>query len=247
MKSYFFSFSFFLVLIYLVKSHSPKAENPEDILQSITNNFHNQLNYIGSEIVDYLQTANALKADQSSIKNLQTAHLNTRLAYKQTELFLEYFDREGVKKYINGAPLPKVEPHVPEVRIIEPSGLQTLDELVFSKNPFSEKENIIKLVSSLQKKFDQMQAYQKGIQFQHRYIFEASRQELVRIFTLGVSGFDTPLSGNAIPEALQSIASINQNLSYYFPIIRKESPELQKKIADQLTKTMEYLQNQPGF
>ena len=97
--------------------------------------------------------------------------------------------------------MPTTEPKVPEVRIIEPIGLQVLDELLFGDSPEAEKGQILVLVNQLKHDFAVARAYQNGIPLQHRFVFEAVRYELIRIFTLGLTGFDTPGSGNALPEA----------------------------------------------
>ena len=247
MKSFFSSFGFLLVFLLLINISKIRILPSEDILQSITNDFHSNMVEVQAQITDYVQLANELTDHPTATENLRSVHKHTRLAYKNVEFFLEYFDREGVKKHINGAPLPRVEPHVPEVRIINPSGLQTLDELIFSEDPFSEKETIVELITTLQKKYNQTYLYQKGIQLQHRYVFEALRQELIRIFTLGVTGFDTPGSGNAIPEAIQALRGTEQVLNYYHPLLEKKSPVLQKNIATLFSATFQYLESNQDF
>ena len=247
MKSFFNSIGFLLAFLLFINISKIDVQPTEDILQSISNEFHSDMNEIRPLLSQYVKQANKLYPDQPAIEQLRKTHLKTRLAYKNAELFLEYFDKEGIKKYINGAPLPRVEPHVPEVRIIDPSGLQTLEELVFSEDPFSQKETIKRLATNLQKKFDQIYKYQKGIQFEHRYVFEAARQELIRIFTLGVTGFDTPASENALPEAIRSLSSIKKTLNYYQPILIKKSPDLQKEMTEIFTNGIQYLKSNQDF
>ena len=56
----------------------------------------------------------------------------------------------------------------------------------------------------------------------HRHIFEAARLELIRIYTLGLTGFDTPGSGNALPEAAVAMNSLNEAMINYLPLIKEK-------------------------
>lgn len=173
--------------------------------------------------INELQQA-AIQLDQQavSIERLQQAHLQCRLAFKKIEFLLEYYQHEAIDNFINGAPLPGLEPKVADINILEPEGLQVLDELAFSENPFAEKATILEMVDRLNFNFSLIQEYQENVRMYDRHIFEAIRFELIRVFTLGLTGFDTPGSANAIPEAIASFESMHQVFKQYAPFMDHE-------------------------
>ena len=63
----------------------------------------------------------------------QAAFFESRLAYKKIELFFEYIDREYLKDFINGAPLPSLERKSTDLAAIEPSGFQIAEEFLCLK------------------------------------------------------------------------------------------------------------------
>lgn len=240
---------FILILfVFIASSFLPvNNDTSEKAIEQVSAQFHQGLSDFEHSIVLLIQKTERLENTPTQIQELRQLHLENRLNFKKIELFLEYFDRQSVKKMINGAPLLSVEPKVPEVVVIEPSGLQVLDELVFSENPFEEKEEILKQAIQLQKDYKKVYGYQKRIKFTHRYIFEATRNELIRVFTLGVTGFDTPGSVNALPEAAVSMQSISNAIQPYIEMASDKNPELSKEIAVLLKDGIEYLKSNQDF
>lgn len=146
-----------------------------------------------------------------------------------------------VRRYINGPPLPSVDESAPWVVILEPKGLQVLDELAFSEHPFAEKELLRSHVTQLQDNFRRNRPYQKIVPIQHRFVFEAARYEIIRIFTLGVTGFDTPGSGNALPETHTALQSTYQAILNYLPLLESSQPKLAKQLRATFDGTLLYL------
>ncbi|MEO8516483.1 MAG: cytochrome c peroxidase [Flavobacterium sp.] len=95
--------------------------------------------------------------------------------------------------------------------VVHPNGLQVLDALIFSDNPETEKEEIVALTQKLEVNFGTIERTFK----QRKYIadfeiIEASRLELIRIFSLGITGYDTPGSLNVIDEADSSLKALKE-------------------------------------
>ncbi|NJL74535.1 MAG: hypothetical protein HC892_05320 [Saprospiraceae bacterium] len=125
------------------------AKTPEEILNELTTSFHEGMNEFERSIQTFKQSAIALDSTATAIERLRAAHINNRLAFKAIEYLLAHSDEEVVKKYLNGAPLPTVEPNLPEVNRIDPEGLQVLDELVFRRTTLSsERRKLLNLLVS---------------------------------------------------------------------------------------------------
>ncbi|MCI5082591.1 MAG: hypothetical protein MRY78_12905, partial [Saprospiraceae bacterium] len=243
----FVSLAVFVLAILLHSFASSPVKTPQEALDQLKKSFHAQIDQMGTNIALYLQKAEQLDGSENALVELQDIHLQTRLAFKKIEFLLEYYDRDAMKKYINGAPLPTIEKHVPEIRVIEPSGLQVLDELVFGDAPFEEKEEIIAQVKDLQKYYAQTSAYQKGVRIDHRHVFEAVRQELIRIMALGVTGFDTPGSVNAIPEAMHSMTAIKDAMGVYVSLLKQKDAAFSEEFASVFAKAVQYLKDHNDF
>jgi len=216
-------------------------------LSLIKKQYHDNLEKTDLAIQQLHQMSVAFQKGEVTIEQLQHQLKTTRLQFKTVEFLLDYFDPYLVSKSINGAPLPKLEPHVPEVNVIPPNGLQTLDELIFADNPTEEITSIIKLSAKLENVFGDAKAYQLGKSMQHRYVFEALRYGVIRVFTLGLTGFDTPASGNAIPEALAATESMQQVLLNYKNINSPVDNQQFNAIVDLFEKSIHYLKTNQDF
>ncbi|MEM6697846.1 MAG: hypothetical protein AAF599_05590 [Bacteroidota bacterium] len=224
-----------------------KYKEADESLLTVQQQFHTGLINFEQSIAQFNELAQNFDASEASIQKLQAAHLNNRLAFKQIELFLEYYERFAVVKNLNGAPLPKTEPAVAEVLIVNPTGLQVLDELVFAEHPYEERKEIQKHAMNLVGSYQEIKDYQMEVAMTHRHVFEAARQELVRIFTLGVTGFDTPGSVNALPEAAAAMQSISDAIHAYYPLVESKNLVLVKEIKNTFNETIDYLETNNDF
>jgi len=224
-----------------------KPNKGTKVLEEMTETYHQELQDISNAFDEYSAVAADFTNDKASIEALQETHLAARMSFKQVEYLLEYYDPSAVKKFLNGAPLPTVEPSVPEVIQLDPVGLQVLDELVFSDDPFAEKEEIVRLTNKLVKDYQNIQRVQQSIRLQHRHIFEAMREELVRIFTLGMTGFDTPGSGNALEEAKVTLTSIQTAYQKYQDLLAEKDFGVALVLDARLKEAIKFMDNFDDF
>ena len=185
---------------------------------------------------------------QTTAKKVKSTFVSCRNEFKKFEFLLTYIDSEGVKKHINGAPLPSLEANVPEVHVIAPSGLQRIDEILFSTPSEWQKNELSQLTKKLHIKAKELYvSQQKHLSLYDRNVYEAARLGLIRIFTLGVTGFDTPASDNAIPEAQIGVENIYKVLKPYLPQIREKNPSLAKDITTTFEASLTWLEHNHDF
>lgn len=138
--------------------------------------------------------------------DIESNYIILRNQFKTSEPLLFYLFKDEYNRYLNGAPLPKLEPNVPEISIIQPKGLQRLDELV------NEEQIDIKAIKKIAKDMLTSLRYVKkviaGTKIQDRYILEASRIQLVRMASLSLSGFDTPGGSNYLNDLKSNIHTL---------------------------------------
>ncbi|MGD1848168.1 MAG: cytochrome-c peroxidase [Salibacteraceae bacterium] len=231
MKKFTVAVSLLLVALGLVlmafRRAAPEVQTPHD---TVVSDYRRHLNQLAMSIDQLHTAAHRTRANEVWTIDLQAALKATRIHYKRVEFLVAHLDPQATKDHLNGAPLLALERHAPSLSILEPEGLQVLDELIFSDDPFSEREVIQQHCKTLKSRFKAIHAFQNATYIADRNILEAIRFELVRIATLGLSGFDTPASAHALPEAQAAFATVHQATRAYYNWL----PEDQKKLRQEL-------------
>lgn len=169
-----------------------------------------------SKVDTFLQSVNALQKAVSNSTDqtyIQQAFLDARKAYKAVEVFAEYYN-PSTAKGINGPALDEVEPDNPEYPSA-PSGFQVIEELIFPAYDTSAYKTLVKEAASLKAAATRLSMVNKELTFTDAHIFDAIRLEIFRIETLGLPGFDTPVSLSAIAEIPATLSSLQQYLILY--------------------------------
>lgn len=157
-------------------------------------NFKNHLENLKSDV--YL-----FKENKISIEKLQLSLRNTRNSYKEIEFYIAYHYPEFSKTHLNAAPLFRIEAAGTTAYTLPPEGLQVLDELIFSDEASEQKDKIIDITAFLYNNYNNfyLSTTKNGLSKGNNKTL-ALRIELIRIYTLGLTGFDTPGSLNISEE-----------------------------------------------
>ncbi len=199
----------FLIIAFIAIITSFQT-NPETATERVQANYAENVEAFRASIDTYLALAQMKVVDSEA---LYKAHINCRLNFKKIEHIIGHYDEQYVKFSLNGAPLPVIRQEPDSIRVVEPEGLQILDELVAEDEPDIEK--IVEKLSVLQTSFAEVAAYEKRRHLDDKRIMEAMRSQIVRVFALSLTGFDTPGSGNGIAEAKAALQSmLNDFLEY---------------------------------
>jgi len=122
----------FLFILFLIGIQQKQKTEPTDPLGQKIKATHLQSYLHFQQTVDSL-VAKSADATQEDISTLQEQIIATRLAYKRVEFLVDHFHTKYTYLKLNGGPLYKMNEDEPEFPLIEPNGLQTLDELLFSQ------------------------------------------------------------------------------------------------------------------
>ncbi|MBB4805337.1 cytochrome c peroxidase [Chryseobacterium defluvii] len=149
--------------------------------------------------------------DKITVKELQGSLRNTRNSYKEVEFYIAYHYPEFAKTHLNAAPLFHIEAAGTSAYTLPPEGLQVLDELVFSEEASQQKEKIKEITDFLYNQYAKFYAstVKNGLSRGNNKTLPL-RLELIRIYTLGVTGFDTPGSLNISEEAAHALLGIKE-------------------------------------
>jgi cytochrome c peroxidase len=161
----------------------------------------------GKATTDLEAISRAYKFNQTSLDTLKATLTKARKAYKKIEFLLAYYYPEYTDEHINGAPVLHIERNDSRAVVATPQGLQVLDELV---NTGEAKVKIAALAQQLQTNYNVLLTGFRNKTFNKQEWCTAIRLQFVRIFSLGVTGFDTPGSLNALEEAASSLSAIRE-------------------------------------
>lgn len=169
---------------------------------------------------------------------VQRAFRQMRLAYKPVECLTEFYF-PGSAKQLNGPPVPDAEFDDGRWVAWPPYGLQVIEALVFPLDPAQETTLNAEL-TRLQETTNSLRNVVNYNQLSDAHVFEAMRLEVFRIITLGITGFDSPIDNNSLPEAAVSLETMQTMVAQY-PVAAK-NPALATQLNQAFGLTIRRLQ-----
>lgn len=192
-------------------TNSIETQLTHDII-SINDNFHNQIDLLIENIVRN-QKQDIYQPEFDSI----------RRSFKEMEWAIAFFMPETYR-FMNGPNLDEIE--FEESAVIDAEGLQTIEEFIYPEYRNENKDELIRYLKKLKTKSDNISAYFSNNSITVPQTLEAIRYQIFRIITLGITGFDTPISGKGLYEVSYSLTGINRILE-----IVKEQTKAQEDIT----------------
>ncbi|UUC45409.1 cytochrome c peroxidase [Flavobacterium cerinum] len=190
-------------------------------------------NYIA--FADEVKTLYDLTLQNTPVESLQKQFKKARLGYKNVESLVTFYYPEA-SKTINGAAIDKNDVHETSRKIEEATGFQKIEESLFTENPdrdeLRKQTGILNgLVQSLRDDFALLELTDSNI-------FEAQKLQMLRMMSLGISGFDSPVAFHSLPEAITTLKSIHSVVSLF-----SDNTKLDTLIA----KSTAYIEQHPDF
>lgn len=192
---------------YALFSSGEEKQTPE---KAIEQTLLIQVNDFSAFLNDKLQPA--VESSKPDEKQLQQLFLQARLRYKKLEWAAEYFD-PATTRAVNGAPVPEVE--MGSMQVFEPAGLQVIEGYLFPKYDASHKKDMQQQFRILQNGCNKYKTYFGNIDIFDWQVFDAAKLEVFRILTLGIAGFDDPLTQKSMTESAESLQSLKVVMSHY--------------------------------
>ena len=222
--------SILLLLFLAIVSFSSK-NTPKDASSKLAKSYYLDKAEIFRQQCDSLNTL--IKKGNEKLVQLQ--FLKTRDAYKQIEIFAEYFFPFYAVK-LNGPSIPYFEEADPDVSQQMPSGMQLIESYIFPRLNKKEKDQLYNATKDLVRYATEMPKINESFAFDDNNIFDAIMEQLYRITALGISGFDSQVALNSLPECRSSLKSLQQIFGFYKESFDEELPgkfdSLQSKLDD---------------
>jgi cytochrome c peroxidase len=168
-----------------------------------------------AQVDSFSITCNTLKAEAEKrsvdAKQLQQLFLQMRLAYKGFEWAAEYFE-PATSRFVNGPPVQEIEL---SGQVFQPAGLQVLEGFLFPSYDTTKQTELMKQLSLLQSKCNIYRSHFASVDILDWQVFDAVKLEVFRIETLGITGFDDPLTLKSMTESATALKSLQNVMSSY--------------------------------
>ncbi|HEX8022934.1 cytochrome c peroxidase [Mucilaginibacter sp.] len=151
----------------------------------------------------------AVSADNTLL--LQKRFREARLAYKRLEWAVEYFDPLTTRQ-VNGPPVPETEL---SGQVIQPNGLQVIEELLFPRFKPASVKVLISLLDVLVVNAEEYRNHFKHASLQDWQILDAAKLEVFRVEALGLNNFDNPLARQCFAESAAALSSVQEVATRY--------------------------------
>ncbi|MBL7698766.1 MAG: hypothetical protein JNK79_11425, partial [Chitinophagaceae bacterium] len=170
--------------------------------------FHQQ---VGS-FIEKLEKLNEAAGRNDAQENLKQLFLDTRLAYKRSSVMVDYFFPIQ-RKVVNGPDLRYAEDDNPDA-IHDPHGFQVIERIVYDDEiNYTDLKNEISSLLQTLKSIDG----QPGLDYKLRsdLLFDAMKGAVIRMVSLDVTGFDSPIALNSLEESEGVLEGIAEILKIY--------------------------------
>lgn len=166
---------------------------------------------------------------------LQQMFLQARLAYKRFEWAAEYFDPSAARA-VNGPPVLEVER---SGLVFQPSGLQLIEGWLFPTVDSSKRRQLDQQVAILLAACERYRSHFSNVDVLEGQVFDAAKLEVFRVMTLGITGFDDPLTLHSTAESAAALESLRALLSHY--------PDKPANTAARIDSAVQWLSTHPDF
>ncbi|RZJ99966.1 MAG: hypothetical protein EOO46_21410 [Flavobacterium sp.] len=235
-------------------AYKPAQKNTSEEVKNLflknTENFHNKC----EELANVIQL---LQQNQTSIQNAKKTFISTKQSYKSIEFLLEYLDPD-LAKSMNGAPVPSIEVDnaeylrlgnlEPSFALISPEGLQVIEEIIFADTiDQQELSKAIPISHSLVEKSAMFIESIGNQPLSEKQILESLREQIIRVMTMGITGFDAPAAGNEMSNTALSLQALLDVTNILKTSAKGSNLKLLDMATDQLENAINYLNKNTDF
>ena len=231
----------FISILTLLLTISCKNKQEKEYLTKV--DWSTAQNYYVENISKAISYLDSLKQEGFKGDKTKFYFKKVRENFKRAEPYVSYLNPE-VGHRANGPALPIYKED--NGKILEPVGLQKIEESIYdletSELDFKKEIYITKGLLSVLKKG----ALKRKLNTQRFFI--ATHQQLFRIASLSISGFDTPVSHLGISETITSLESLLFVYSKTLqPIIKNTNKNLDLEFQENIKKAIAFIEKNTDF
>ncbi len=235
-----------LLIFLLVFSLSCKQKPRESVI--VANEQSNldwkpAKDYYLKHITDAITTLDELTKLPMTGDDAKAIFEKARISFKKAEPYASYLN-PGVGHRVNGPALPVVTDD--SQKILLPVGLQKIEESIYEgeESEARYKEEISITIGMLRN----LQNNIRDREVTPQRFFIATHQQLMRIISLSISGFDTPISQLGLNETIVSLESLKEVYTKSIQrIILNKNQELDVQFQNNIEKAVDFVKSNTNF
>lgn len=140
----------------------------------------------------------------------------SRSTYKKVEPFVEYYF-QGFSRRINGPALPDVK--IDDNVVNAATGFQVIEELIYS-DTLLDTAALQFEVAILKTDLLFVKKNLRDLPLQNHHLYEIVQHQIIRIATLGITGFDSPVAFESLKETKYSLEGLQENIVRFSKVNR---------------------------
>lgn len=200
-------------------------------------------NYYLDNITKSITYLDSLKVGGINGENSKAYFTLARSYFKKAEPYASYLNPE-VGHRTNGPALPVYKED--NGKILKPVGFQKIEESIYDRETSdADFEQEVYVTTGM------LHVLKKGMikrELNPQRFFIATHQQLLRIISLAISGFDTPVSHLGINESKISLESLKTVYGYTIqPIIKNKNQDLDTEFQNNISKAIHFIENNLDF
>ncbi len=185
-------------------------------------------------------------SDPSAAVDVHTEFRQARAQYKRIEAVLEFY-APALAAAFNSRRQEVDDEDAPPPGTLVASGFPALESLVWPKAPAVTVDSARSIVDGMRPAVRRLRNIASTIVPTDAQIIELGRLEVARVSTLGIAGFDAPLTGEAMRECAEALEGV-RSLYAAVGAARWSSVRRERSVLDSaLTRTELYLRAHPDF
>ncbi len=226
---------FMLGTIWLLKSCTSGSDKTEE---ASVKEWYNQQS---DTLLTQLDTLIYIVQNNKNTQSAQAQFANCRFKYKKIEALVEYYF-QGLNRRINGPALPDIK--TDDSQVWPPHGFQVIEQYLYPVYNDSLQTAIVNEINLL--KTDLLFAKKNMAEnsILPRHLQEIIQHQLIRIATLGVTGFDAPLSKLSLQESAYALEGLEAIISVYQ---ENKTKQLSATTKQSINAAIKYLQTNNDF
>jgi len=152
--------------------------------------------------------------DRSAVADAQARFHAARLAFKQIEALTAYYE-PSTTRTMNGPALPRVDEDEGPEAVFPPEGFQVIEERLFADPDSTAIADALLETRNLKPYVTRLRTAASRQQITDDRVWDAAKLEIARVSTLGITGFDSPVALQSLPEAKAAMAGVRALLVPY--------------------------------
>lgn len=146
--------------------------------------------------------------------SLRAAFIQCRRDYKRLEWLLAYY-QPVLAERVNGPPVAEVEAYEPGQLVRAPTGLQVVEPYLFPVYEPSQKDSLLRNLGVLLSYSNRLEQGVPANVLTDETLLDAMRQELFRLLTWGITGYDAPEAQTGLAEGAVVLRTLQRAFSPY--------------------------------